>query len=220
MLAFLPGVTSAQGSIPPTPSQSAPAAPRGSAVLEGNVSAVTSFGDRKVAGTEVSLVSDSVVAKLKPLCRPFDTLAARVLADSAIVASLSDKVSERKQRNAAAGARANAASLDTVLKKLEAASVTARKNQARFDSLDAVGHRVLRAATIAKTQTDTAGHYRLTNVAPGNYLLFAEDMVGYNRSQWFRKVQVIDGSNSAFNLDNTVVTLKPYCIEEHPSKKP
>jgi hypothetical protein len=121
-----------------------------------------------------------------------------------------DAKAERFKRSAErASMRAAVGLLDSVDKYRQAAA-TERRTQSEDNPLDRI-RTMVRAAADTQVQTDLEAHYRIANLVPGTYTLYAEWLSDQDNMFW-AAVPVGAGEKKKQNLDQaTLATSKFRC---------
>jgi len=179
-----------------------------SASIEGELSIVQAGQVRQGLGHTVFLLrnGDSISQALDRVCANWKAQAAQ----RAQRARDMDAAAERfKRQSERASMRAAVALLDSVDKYRQAAAAE-RRTQSEDSPLDQI-RTMVRAAADTQVQTDLEAHYRIANLTPGTYALYAEWLSDQDNMFW-AAVPVGAGEKKKLNLDQaTLATSKFRC---------
>jgi hypothetical protein len=179
-----------------------------SASIEGELSIVQAGQVRQGLGHTVFLLrnGDSISQAVDRVCANWKAQAAQ----RAQRARDMDAAAERfKRQSERASMRAAVALLDSVDKYRQAAAAE-RRTQSEDSPLDRI-RTMVRAAADTQVQTDLEAHYRIANLTPGTYALYAEWLSDQDNMFW-AAVPVEAGEKKKLNLDQaTLATSKFRC---------
>ena len=178
------------------------------ASIEGELSIVQAGKVRQGLGHTVFLLrnGDSVSQAVDRVCAAYK---AEVAQRDQRARDMDAKAASFKRQSERASMRAAVALLDSVDKYRQAAAAE-RRNQSEDSPLDRI-RTMVRAAADTQVQTDLEARYRIANLTPGTYALYAEWLSDQDNLFW-AAVPVGAGEKKRLNLDQaTLATSKFRC---------
>lgn len=178
------------------------------ASIEGELSIVQAGKVRQGLGHTVFLLrnGDSVSQAVDRMCAGWK---AQALQREQRARDLDARAERFKRQSERASMRAAVALLDSVDKYRQAAAAE-RRSQSEDNPVDRI-RTLVRAAADTQVQTDLEARYRIANLTPGTYALYAEWLSDQDNMFW-AAVPVGAGEKKKQNLDQaTLVTSKFRC---------